>query len=82
MAIPLNHWLDAEHPWAAHASCRRVDPELFFSDEGDVGFALRVCEGCPVREECLEWALVTGASYGVWGGTTEEERRQLRRPEA
>jgi WhiB family redox-sensing transcriptional regulator len=78
LAIPLNHWFEDERPWASHASCRFADPELFFSDEGDAGYALRICAGCPVSEECLAWAVATRATYGVWGGTTEEERRQLR----
>jgi WhiB family redox-sensing transcriptional regulator len=38
-----------------------------------------VCAGCPARERCLEFAIVTNQEYGVWGGTSEEERRVLRR---
>jgi WhiB family redox-sensing transcriptional regulator len=78
LATHLHHWLDDDRPWTAHASCRLADPELFFAEDADTEYALRICSGCPVREECLDWALVTEAAYGVWGGTTEEERRQLR----
>ena len=59
MAIPLHHWMDDERPWVALAACRDADPELFFSDGDGRGtaVALRICAGCPVNEECLEWAL-------------------------
>jgi WhiB family redox-sensing transcriptional regulator len=45
--------------------------------------AKAVCAMCPVRPECLTWALATGQDAGVWGGTSEEERRVMRgiRPE-
>ncbi|MEY2243496.1 WhiB family transcriptional regulator [Streptomyces sp. SAS_267] len=71
--------------WREGASCRTVDPDLFFPI-GNTGPALlqiqeakAVCAGCPVREECLRWALDTGQTVGVWGGTSEAERRALAR---
>ncbi|MFE6486965.1 WhiB family transcriptional regulator [Streptomyces sp. NPDC057757] len=71
--------------WRESAACRSVDPDLFFPI-GSTGPALfqingakAVCQGCPVREQCLEWALETGQSVGVWGGTSENERRALLR---
>lgn len=72
--------------WRAQAVCAQVDPELFFPEadrgpvfEAQVVAAKRVCAGCPVRAECLSFAL--GAlSYGIAGGLTPEERRGLRRP--
>ena len=81
MAIPLHHWMDDDRPWAALAACRDADPELFFSDgsANGTGVALRICAGCAVAEECLEWALTARAAFGVWGGTTEQERRRLLR---
>jgi WhiB family redox-sensing transcriptional regulator len=61
-----------------------MDPELFFP-VGNAGSALlqidqakQVCAGCPVRAPCLEWALGSGQEAGVWGGTSEDERRALR----
>lgn len=70
--------------WRAYAACKHADPELFFP-VGDAGPALRqadlakrVCDGCPVRAACLDWALATGQDIGVWGGTLPEERRALR----
>ncbi|MDF2805444.1 MAG: WhiB family transcriptional regulator [Cellulosimicrobium sp.] len=77
--------------WAAAGSCRRddVDPELFFHPEGETGKARQdrvvaakaVCADCPVLATCLEYALARGEQYGVWGGTGEEERAELRRVE-
>lgn len=71
--------------WTERAACRGLDPELFFPI-GTVGPALEevseakaVCRRCPVRSECLDWALRMGEAHGIWGGTTPEERRFLRR---
>lgn len=71
--------------WAAHGACRRSDPELFFPVSttgpaaGQVARAKMVCTGCPVQPECLEFALDSGQDFGVWGGTSESERRSMRR---
>jgi WhiB family transcriptional regulator, redox-sensing transcriptional regulator len=71
--------------WRDHAACRRLDPDLFFpvSTSGasltDIEAAKRVCRRCPVATPCLRWALDLGQVSGIWGGTTEEERRALRR---
>jgi WhiB family transcriptional regulator, redox-sensing transcriptional regulator len=71
--------------WRDHAACRGLDPDLFFpvSSSGasltDIEAAKRVCQRCPVRTPCLHWALDLGQVSGIWGGTTEEERRALRR---
>lgn len=71
--------------WRHKAACREEDPELFFP-VGTTGPALlqaaeakKVCRRCPVREQCLEWALKTGQDAGVWGGMSEDERRGLKR---
>jgi WhiB family transcriptional regulator, redox-sensing transcriptional regulator len=71
--------------WRHRARCRDVDPELFFPvgttgpAEAQVQSAKAICALCPVREECLQWALDTAQDAGVWGGLSEEERRALRR---
>ena len=71
--------------WRHEASCRDVDPELFFpiGTSGpalaQIAAAKAICETCAVREPCLSWALETAQDAGVWGGMTEEERRALRR---
>jgi WhiB family redox-sensing transcriptional regulator len=67
--------------WRHRARCRDVDPELFFPvgttgpAEAQVQSAKAICALCPVREECLQWALDTAQDAGVWGGLSEEERR-------
>ena len=62
------------------ASCRGMDPDLFFpSSSGEVKAAKAVCAACPVRAECLEYALANAERLGVWGGTSERERGRLRR---
>ncbi|GGQ34240.1 WhiB family transcriptional regulator [Streptomyces mutabilis] len=74
--------------WREHAECRTEDPDLFFPIGTTGPAALQaeqakaVCRRCPVREQCLRWALDTGQSIGVWGGTSEMERRALKRREA
>lgn len=76
---------NADYSWRNLAICRDTDPELFFP-VGTTGYALvqidrakQVCGECPVQSECLDYALETNQDSGIWGGTSEEERRQLRR---
>lgn len=70
--------------WRARAACRDEDPELFFpiGNSGpalpQIAAAKRVCDSCPVRDACLDWAMESGEDFGVWGGLTEDERRDLR----
>lgn len=78
----------ADYSWRALSTCRDTDPELFFP-VGTTGQALlqiakakSVCCQCPVTTECLEFALETNQDTGIWGGTSEEERRQIRREAA
>lgn len=74
--------------WRHHALCRDEDPELFFpiGTAGpaavQVHQAKLVCRRCPVVSDCLTWALDTGQDAGVWGGTSEDERRALARRSA
>ena len=66
-------------PWRADAACRGTDPAMFFPDRGDahaIRAARQVCMGCPVRARCLADNLHEKA--GVWGGTTEGDRRRMR----
>lgn len=71
--------------WLDDAACRDTDPDLFFP-MGTTGPAIEqiekakaVCMDCLVKRECLEYALSTNQESGIWGGTSEEERRVLRR---
>ena len=76
---------NADYTWRNLATCRDTDPELFFPI-GNTGEALRmlsrarlVCADCTVKASCLEFAMTTNQDCGVWGGTSEDERRDLRR---
>jgi WhiB family redox-sensing transcriptional regulator len=67
-------------PWAGAAACSGVNPDLFFPDRGgDTTEAKKVCAVCPVRRECLDYALEAGEVHGVWGGLSERQRRRVRR---
>jgi WhiB family redox-sensing transcriptional regulator len=69
--------------WQSHASCTEVDPEIFFPERGGSSKAARaVCSGCQVRMQCLEYALNNKEQFGIWGGTSERERRRLRKERA
>jgi WhiB family redox-sensing transcriptional regulator len=66
--------------WRQHAACRGIDPEVFHPvSEEDAEEAKAICELCPVRQPCLEHALVRREREGVWGGLTERERRRILR---
>ncbi len=70
--------------WRSMSACRDEDPELFFPDPRGPGLtqlelARAVCGRCRVRPECLSFAVETVQDHGVWGGTSEEERRAERR---
>lgn len=66
--------------WQAKARCTGVDPEIFFPERGGSSKAAReVCARCEVRRQCLEYALNNKEQFGIWGGTSERERRRLRR---
>jgi WhiB family transcriptional regulator, redox-sensing transcriptional regulator len=75
----------ADYTWRDEAICRETDPDLFFPI-GTTGQALlqidrakQVCNECTVQVSCLEFALETNQDSGIWGGTSEEERRDIRR---
>ena len=69
-----------EYAWMLHSRCRGADTREFFPSNGlGVEAAQRVCQGCPVREECLEYALLHRIEQGVWGGASERERRRILR---
>ncbi len=66
--------------WQQAASCRGIDPAIFHPEtDEDADEAKAICAMCPVREACLEYALVVREKLGVWGGLTERERRRVLR---
>ncbi len=68
--------MDAD--WMALGKCRDQPPELFFPSDGvGVELARRYCASCPVKEPCREYALANHIDHGVWGGTSERERRRI-----
>jgi WhiB family redox-sensing transcriptional regulator len=69
----INSWR-----WAVEAACSGSDPESFFETEtkADRDYLARICEPCPVRQQCLEHALIHDEA-GWWGGTSRRERREL-----
>ena len=66
--------------WMRRANCLGCNPVRFFPTVGEAAAeAKAVCAGCTVRVECFEYAAANNERFGVWGGTTEKERRLLRR---
>jgi len=66
--------------WQSDALCAQTDPEAFFPEKGgSTRDAKKICTGCEVRSECLEYALSNDERFGIWGGLSERERRKLRK---
>ncbi len=66
--------------WQEEALCAQTDPEAFFPEKGgSTREAKRICTGCDVRVECLDYALANDERFGIWGGLSERERRRLKR---
>ena len=66
--------------WQERALCAQTDPEAFFPEKGgSTREAKKVCLGCDVRAECLEYALEHDERFGIWGGLSERERRKLKK---
>lgn len=80
-----DHWLPNRRPddWRQQAACLDHDSSLFFPD-GDrwdpreYQPALKVCRGCSVRAECLEFALTHDERYGIWGGYLPSDRSRMK----
>ena len=71
---------EPEQEWQERALCAQTDPEAFFPEKGgSTREAKRICAGCEVRHECLEYALEHDERFGIWGGLSERERRRLKR---
>jgi WhiB family redox-sensing transcriptional regulator len=71
----------AQNAWMDESLCSQIDPDLFFPEQGESPVeAKKVCRQCPVRAECLQAALDRGPEdFGVWGGTTRDQRRRMLR---
>lgn len=79
---------EREEPNWDSARCRQAEPDTFFPEKGgSTREAKRLCNGdgrtvhgeCPIKADCLDWALERGERFGIWGGMSERERRKLER---
>ena len=80
-----------DEDWRNAAACWGTDPDLWFLPDRPQGRRRRrdtrarmriaraklICKECPVREECLDWAITADARFGIWGGLTEHERSRI-----
>lgn len=76
----MQRFEEGPRPWLRGASCQGVDADLFFPPRGaPAKEAKALCGRCPVRQECLDYALDHGERFGIWGGMSERQRRRIRR---
>jgi WhiB family transcriptional regulator, redox-sensing transcriptional regulator len=74
--------------WRSQGACLHADPDVFFpisvagASTTQVRMARAICAGCPVRSDCVDFAVEHREIQGIWGGTTDEERKKLRRVRA
>ena len=70
--------------------CQNTDPELWFGDSNQNGYtgnergfnysdARKLCNKCPVRQQCLEYALANREEFGMWGGLSPQQRNKILR---
>jgi WhiB family redox-sensing transcriptional regulator len=77
--VPEFDGVPSDGSWRQAALCAETDPEAFFPEKGgSTREAKRVCTGCPVLTQCLEFALDNDERFGIWGGLSERERRRIR----
>lgn len=75
--------LDRGDDWRDQAACQGHDPELWFPHESETGQpAKQICGTCPVREQCLTWAIDHKQDYGIWGGLNHNQRKRLAKERA
>ena len=66
--------------WMSRGLCAETDPEAFFPEKGAPSRSARqVCAVCPVRDQCLEYAMEHDERFGIWGGTSARQRRALKK---
>lgn len=77
----MNEVFKMSFGWMESANCENADPELFFTQETDIGAveeAKQICSGCAVEDQCRDWA-IRYKEKGVWGGTTLTQRKRLKK---
>lgn len=80
-SLIADHW-----DWQVNAACRGLSAALFFNPDNERGRAKRtreadakvVCATCPVAAACLDWALSVREPYGIWGGKSPADRKDMR----
>jgi len=75
-------WFDLQDAIDEHGTpaCAQADPEAWFPEKGEkVSQAKKICQACPIRNQCLEYALETNEVFGIWGGLTYKQRLRLKR---
>ena len=78
VAVSIRSFDVNDTSWMSEGNCAHRDPSIFFPSDGvGVEVARRICEGCPVMGECLEYAIAERIDHGVWGGCSERERRRI-----
>lgn len=66
--------------WQQDSACHGMDPDIFFPERGSsTKEAKSICATCPVADQCLDYALMNGEKFGIWGGKSERERRKIRK---
>ena len=71
--------VDSATAWMAEGNCRNYPPAVFFPSDGvGVDRARKICnQDCPVKDQCLDYAIANRIEHGVWGGCSERERRRI-----
>lgn len=66
--------------WMAEALCAQTDPDIFYPEKGgSTAPATSICNNCSVRAECLEYAVSNDIRHGIWGGTSDNDRKRIAR---
>jgi WhiB family redox-sensing transcriptional regulator len=80
MSLALISLSVEQDEWFASAECLGAAPETFFVEKGGSSAeAKAICRGCPVEEQCLEYAIEHNETHGIWGGRSQPELRKIRR---
>jgi WhiB family redox-sensing transcriptional regulator len=75
-----DHTIVDDMEWRKHAACSGLDTQWWFAEHNPKAnaYARKVCGACPVREDCLEFALNNNIRFGLWGGVPESKRSRIR----
>jgi WhiB family redox-sensing transcriptional regulator len=77
-AVPEN-LPELDRSWITQGACKGTATGVFYPERGESTLGPQaICRTCPVRVECLDYAMRGREAWGIWGGTTENQRRRLR----